>query len=122
MKRWMVWTAIISAIIFAAVGFIAPIEAGMSVFGHVLKTIVMWAWVTVILEVLAYFFSQLVYDWSHGYKEKYGKWWFFKGVAEDFRYIRDKWDWKKFWRIVLSFVLFFLTVLGVFAVLELIVP
>ena len=122
LKKAFLWTAIVSAIVFTAVGFIAPIEAGMSVFGHILKTFVMWVWVTIILEVFTYYLAQLLYDRNHGYKEKYGKDWFWKGIMEDLAYIKEKWSWKKAGRVALTYLLFFAVVLGMFYLLDRIVP
>lgn len=122
MKKAFLWTAIISAIAFAIIGVVSPIEAGMSVFGHIMKCVFMWAWVTVILETLMYTISQVAYHWKDGYKTKYGKGWFWKGIKEDFQYIKENITWKKVFKVVGTYLLFFLAFFGIIALLELLVP
>lgn len=122
MKRAAVWTAVLSAIAFAIVGIVSPIEPGMSVFGHVLKTVFGWAWVTVILETIMFSAGQVAYHWIKDYKEQYGKRWFIEGIKSDWRWIKERLTWKKVLKYVLIFVGFFAACLGIFYVLELIVP
>lgn len=118
MKRAAIWTAVVSAIAFVIVGIFSPIEAGMSVFGHALKTFFGWCWVTVILEVLMYSFGQLLYAWINEKKERFGKGWFWKGVWEDIKSIWHQITWKR----VLFVIAFFAIVLGAFYIVELLVP
>ena len=124
--KFMKWafalTAIVSAIVFVFVGIYSPIEPGMSVFGHVLKTIFGWAWVTAILETFTYTLGQIAYHWTKDYKDKYGKRWFIEGIKEDFRYIREVVTWKKVFKVIGIYVAFFAVCLGIFALLELLVP
>ncbi len=54
MKWAFILTAIASAIVFVIIGATAPIEAGMSKAGHLLKTFFMWVFVTAILETFMY--------------------------------------------------------------------
>lgn len=122
MKRAFAWTAIVSAIAFVIVGILSPIEAGMSVFGHVLKTIFMWVWVTAILETFMYTLGQFVYHWMDDYKEKYGSRWFIEGIKEDFRYIKEVVTWKKVFKVIGIYVLFFVVCLLIFGALEYLVP
>ena len=122
MKKFFAWTAILSAIVFILVGIFSPIEAGMSVFGHVLKTIFMWIFVTAILEVFAYTLGQVAYHWMDDYKDKYGKKWFVEGIKEDMRYFKENLTWKKVFKTLGIYVIFFVVALGIFAVLELLVP
>lgn len=118
MKKAAIWTAVLSAIAFVIVGICSPIEPGMSVFGHVMKTFVMWLFVLVILEVLMYSFSQLLHAWINEKKDRHGKGWFWKGVREDIKSIWGQITWKR----VGFTVLFFAVVLAVFYILELLVP
>ena len=122
MKRAFLLTAILSAVVFTIVGIFSPIEPGMSVFGHVMKCIFVWAGVTVILEVFTFSLGQIAYHWKKDYKEMYGKGWFWKGVKDDWAYIREQVTWKKALKYVLIYAAFFALCLGVFYVLELIVP
>lgn len=122
MKRAFALTAILSAIAFVFIGIYSPIEAGMSVFGHVLKTVFMWAFVTVILETFMYVLGQVAYHWKDDYKEKYGDRWFIEGIKDDFRYIKEQVTWKKVLKTIGIYVAFFAVCLLVFYVLECIVP
>ena len=120
MKKAAIWTAVLSAIAFVFVGIYSPIEPGMSVFGHALKTFFGWFWVTAILEVIMYSFGQLLYFWIKEKKENFpnSKWWFFKGIWEDLGRIKKQITWKR----VLFVIAFFVIVLGAFYGLELLVP
>ena len=122
MKRWFAWTAILSAIVFVIVGFFAPVEAGMSQFGHWFKTFFGWCWVTAILETFVYTIAQVAWHWKEDYKDKYGDKWFIEGIKEDFRYIKEQVTWKKVFKYIGIYVLFFVVCLGIFYVLELLVP
>lgn len=124
--KFMAWAfalaAIVSAIVFVIVGLKAPVEAGMSPFGHWLKTFFMWVWVTAILETLMYVAGQIAYHWMDDYKEKYGKKWFTEGIKEDFAYIKEQVTWKKVLKTVGIYIGFFVICLVVFAALEYLVP
>lgn len=124
--KFMKWafalTAIISAVVFTFVGIFSPIEAGMSVFGHVLKTIVVWYGVTVILETMMFSVGQIAFHWADDYKDKYGKGWFWKGIKDDLRYMREQFTWKKFFKYVGIYILFFAVCLIIFGALEYLVP
>ena len=122
MKKWAVWTAVLSAIAFVFVGIFSPIEAGMSLFGHILKVIFGWAWVTVILETFVYTIGQVAWHWKDDYKTKYGDKWFKEGIKEDWDYIKEKVTWKKSLKILGIFVAFFLACGLIFFLLELLVP
>ena len=122
MKRWFAWTAILSAIAFIIVGFLAPVEAGMSQFGHWLKTFFGWCWVTAILETFVYTIAQVAWHWKDDYKTKYGKRWFIEGIKDDLRYIKEQVTWKKVLKTVGIYVAFFAACLVVFYLLELLVP
>ena len=107
MKRAAIWTAVLSAIAFVFVGIFSPIEQDMTLFGHILKVIFGWAWVTVILETFVYTLGQVAYHWKDGYREKYGKQWFTKGLEEDLGYLKEQVTWKKVLKYVLIYVAFF---------------
>lgn len=115
-------TALLSAIVFVIIGLTAPVEAGMSMFGHWLKTLFMWAWVTVILEVMMYTVGQVAWHWKDDYKDKYGDKWFTEGIKEDFRYFKENVTWKKVLKTIGIYVLFFAVCLVVFAAIEYLVP
>lgn len=124
--KFMKWafalTAIASMIAFVIVGVKAPVEAGMSMFGHWLKVFFGWCFVTVILEVFTFSLGQIAYHWVDDYKDKYGKGWFWKGIKEDFAYIKEHVTWKKVLKYVLIYVGFFAACLLVFGLLEYLVP
>lgn len=122
MKWAFIGTAILSAIAFVLVGIFAPIEAGMSLFGHIMKCIFGWAFVTVILETFMYTLGQLAYHWADDYKKKYGKGWFWKGLKEDLAYLGDNITWKKTFKVLMTFVIFFACAGVVIFLLELLVP
>lgn len=115
-------TALLSAIVFVIIGLTAPVEAGMSMFGHWLKTLFMWAWVTVILEAMMYTVGQVAWHWKDDYKDKYGDKWFTEGIKEDFRYFKENVTWKKVLKTIVIYVLFFAVCLVVFAAIEYLVP
>ena len=123
--KFMKWafalTAILSAMVFTFVGIFSPIEPGMSVFGHVMKTIFVWAFVTVILEVFTFTLGQIAYHWTKDYKDKYGKRWFIEGIKDDWAYIKEQVTWKKVLKVIGIYIAFFAVVLGIFYILELLV-
>lgn len=122
MFRAAVVTAALSAIAFVIIGSIAPVEAGMSMFGHWLKTFFMYCWVTVILETFVYVLGQVAYHWKDDYKQKYGDRWFIEGIKEDVRYIKEQVTWKKVLKTIGIYVLFFAVCLLFFGVIEYFVP
>lgn len=122
MKRAFLGTAIVSAIAFVFVGIFSPIEQDMSLFGHIMKCVFGWAWVTVILETFMYTLGQIAYHWADDYKEKYGKGWFWKGLKEDFKYLKENITWKKTFKVLCTFILFFMACGVIFFLLELLVP
>ncbi len=121
--KFMEWafalTAIASAIVFIIVGIKAPIEPGMSVFGHWLKVFFMWCFVTVILETFMYTIGQIAWFWREDYKDKYGKGWFWKGIRDDIHYLKTEVNWKK---VLITFIVFFGIAFAIIGLLELIVP
>ena len=107
MKWAFIGTAILSAIAFILVGIFAPVEAGMSLFGHIMKCVFGWVFVTVILETFMYTLGQLAFHWADDYKEKYGKGWFWKGLKEDLAYLKEQITMKKVLKVVLIYIAFF---------------
>lgn len=125
MKKWFIWTAILSALAFVALFFIRGGVKGIlepTLGGEIMKYIFSWAWVTAILEVLVYTLAQVAYHWSNSYKTKYGKGWFWQGIKEDFLYLKAQTTWKSVGRVVAWFVGFFAVVALVIYLLEKIVP
>ena len=119
MQRLFILFAILTTVVFVAVGIFSPIEPGMTVFGHVMKTVVGWAWVTAIGETLVYGGGQLLYWWQEAHKEKYGKGWFWKGIKEDLHNLKTDVNWKKVFVFVVIFLAAFFSAVGI---LELIFP
>jgi hypothetical protein len=122
MFRAAVVTAALSAIAFVILGSTAPVEAGMSLFGHWLKTFFLYCWVTVILETFVYVLGQVAYHWVDGYKDLYGKHWFIEGIKDDWRSFKAKVTWKKVLKYVLIYVGFFAACFVIVGVLEYFVP
>lgn len=122
MKKVFALTAIVSAIVFIIVGATAPVEAGMSLFGHWLKTFFMWVWVTVILETMMYTIGQVSWHWMDDNKDKYGDKWFTEGIKDDWRAIKEQFTWRGFFKYVGIYVAFFAVCLLIFGVLEYLVP
>lgn len=114
MKLAFLLVAILCAIAFTIVGIVSPIEPGMSVFGHVMKTIFVWAGVTAILEVFTFSLGQIAYHWKKDYKEMYGKGWFWKGIKDDWAYIKQQVTWKKVLKVIGVYVIFFAAALLLF--------
>ena len=114
--------ALLSAIVFVIIGLTAPVEAGMSMFGHWLKTFFGWCWVTAILETFVYTIAQVAWHWKDDYRTKYGDKWFTEGIKEDFRYFKENVTWKKVLKTIGIYVLFFAVCLVVFAAIEYLVP
>ena len=115
-------TALLSAIVFVIIGLTAPVEAGMSMFGHWLKTFFGWCWVTAIVETFVYVLGQVAWHWMDDYKTLYGNRWFAEGIRADFKYIKEKVTWKKVLKYVGIYAAFFAVCLVIFAALEYLVP
>ena len=126
MKKAFLWTAIFSAIVIAVVGIVRALTGAPLVeetLGQeIAKYVVMWVWVTVILECFTYTLGQVAYHWQDENKEKYGKRWFIEGIKDDFRYIKEQITWKKVFKTIGIYVLFFAALFAIFGLLELIFP
>ena len=107
MKRAFIGTAVLSAIAFVLVGIFSNIEPGMTVFGHIMKCVAGWFLVTVILETMMYTLGQIAFHWADDYKDKYGKGWFWKGLKEDWNYIKEQITMRKVLKVLLTFIIFF---------------
>lgn len=113
MVKGAIWIAVICTIVVAACGLIWGSIIEGSLIAEIGKYAVGNLGIIVILETFWYTLGQLLFHWSDEYKEKYGKGWFWKGIKEDLKYMKDNWNWKKFWKVVLTYVIFF----GVFGLL-----
>ena len=113
MIKGAIWVAVICTIVVAAVGLIWGSVIEGSLIAEIGKYAVMNLGIIAILETFWYTLGQIAFHWKDEYKTKYGKGWFWKGIKEDLQYIRDNWSWKKFWKVVLTYVIFF----GVFGLL-----
>lgn len=122
MWRFAALAALLSAIVFVIIGLTAPVEAGMGMFGHWLKTFFGWCYVTAIVETFVYVLGQVAWHWMDDYKTLYGDRWFVEGVKADFRYFRENVTWKKVLKTVGIYILFFAVCLVIFAALEYLVP
>ena len=105
--------AVICTIVVAACGLIWGSIIEGSLFAEIAKYAVVNLGIIAILETFWYTLGQVMYHWMDDYKDKYGKGWFWKGIKEDLKYIKDNWNWKKFWKVILTYVIFF----GVFGLL-----
>ena len=116
-KKFMVNGAIIVAvlctIVVAGCGLIWGSIIEGSLFAEIAKYALVNLGIIAILETLWYTIGQVMYHWMDNYKDKYGKGWFWKGIKDDLKYIKETWSWKKFFKIVLAYVIFF----GVFGLL-----
>ena len=113
MIKGAIWVAVICTIVVAACGLIWGSIIEGSLIAEIGKYAVMNLGIIAILETFWYTLGQVAFHWSDEYKEKYGKGWFWKGIKEDLKYIKDNWNWKKFWKVILTYVIFF----GVFGLL-----
>lgn len=105
MKRIFLFGAVATAIALLIKGLCTPnIEA--TVTENIGKYVVMWVWVTAVVECLLYTLGQVIYDWTHGYKQKYGKGWFLAGVKEDLQWIKGHITWKGTFKVIGAYLLF----------------
>lgn len=118
MLKGAMWIAIIATLIVGGIGLAFGSVIEGSLFAEVAKWAVMDLVIIVILETFWYTLGQIAYHWKDGYKEKYGKGWFWKGIKEDWEYIKQNTTWKKVGKVVLTYVIFF----AVFGLLIWILP
>ena len=107
MLKGAIWIAIIATLIVGGLGLAFGTVIEGSLFAEVAKWAVMDLVIIGILEVFWYTIGQVAYHWTDGYKEKYGKGWFWKGLKEDLAYIKEQTTWKKVLKYVLIYVAFF---------------
>lgn len=110
--------AVLCTIVVAACGLIWGSIIEGSLFAEIAKYAVVNLGIIAILETFWYTLGQVMYHWMDDYKDKYGKGWFWKGIRDDLKYIKDNWSWKKFFKIILIYVVFF----GVFGLLIWLLP
>ena len=118
MVKGAIWVAVICTIVVAVCGLIWGSVIEATLFEEIAKYAVVNLGIIVVLETLWYTFGQFMFHWMDDYKDKYGKGWFWKGIRDDLKYIRDNWSWKKFFKVVLMYVIFF----GLFGLLIWILP
>ena len=102
-----IWIAIICTIVAAGAGLIWGLAIEGTLFAEIVKYAVTSLGIIVILEAIWYAFGQVLFHCSDDYKKKYSKDWFWQGIKEDVQYIKDIWSWKKFWKVILAYVIFF---------------
>lgn len=107
MKNGAIWIAVITTIVVAACGLLFGSIIEATLFEEIAKYAVMNLGIIGILETFWYTLGQLAYHWTDEYKNKYGKGWFWKGLKEDLKYIKDHTTWKKVGKVVLYYVVFF---------------
>lgn len=113
MWKGAIWIAVITTIVLAACGLIWGSIIEGSLFAEIIKYFVADLGLIAIFWTLWYTIGQLTWHWCDDYKTKYGKDWFRKGIKEDLMYIKAGWSWKKFWKVILAYVIFF----GVFGLI-----
>ena len=102
-----IWVAIICIIFVAGVGLIWGSVIEGTLFAEIVKYAVTSLGNIVVLGTIWYAFGQVTFHCSDDYKKKYGEDWFWQGIKEDVQYIKDIWSWKKFWKVILAYVIFF---------------
>ena len=110
MLKGALWIAIICTIVVAACGLIWGSVIEGSLFAEIAKYAVGNLGIICILETFWYTLGQIAWHWMDDYKEKYGKGWFWKGIKEDWNYIKEQTTWKKVGKILLWYVGFFAVV------------
>lgn len=110
--------AVLCTIVVAACGLIWGSIIEGSLFAEIAKYAVVNLGIIAILETFWYTLGQVMYHWMDDYKDKYGKGWFWKGIRDDLKYIKENWSWKKFFKIILMYVIFF----GVFGLIIWLLP
>ena len=102
-----IWIVIICIIVTAGAGLIWSSVVEGALFVEIAKYAVTSLGNIVILGTIWYAFGQTLFHCSDDYKKKHGKDWFWQGIKEDVQYIKDIWSWKKFWKVILAYVIFF---------------
>lgn len=107
MVKGAIWIAVITTIIVATLGILFGSVIEGSLFAEIAKYAVGNLGIICILETFWYTLGQIAYHWSDDYKQKYGKGWFWKGIKEDWQYIKEQTTWKKVGKVLLYYVIFF---------------
>lgn len=102
-----IWIVIVCIIVAAGAGLIWGSVIEGTLFAEIVKYAVTGLGIIVILGAIWYAFGQVLFHCSDDYKKKYDKDWFWQGIKEDVQYIKDIWSWKKFWKVILAYVIFF---------------
>jgi hypothetical protein len=118
MWKGAIWIAIIATLVLAACGLIWGAVIEGSLLAEIAKYFVMDLVIIAILWTFWYTLGQVAWHWMDDYKEKYGKGWFWKGIKDDLKYIKENTTWKKVGKVVLAYVIFF----GVFGLLIWLLP
>lgn len=107
MLNGAIWIAVICTIVLAACGLIWGSIIEATLFEEIAKYAVMNLGIIAILETFWYTLGQFAWHWVDDYKDKYGKGWFWKGLKDDLKYIKETWSWKKVGKVLLYYVIFF---------------
>ena len=104
MKNGAIWLAVITTLIVAACGLIWGSIIEATLFEEIAKYAVMNLGIIAVVETLWYTLGQFLFHWSEDYKEKYGKGWFWKGIKEDLKNLKEGVNW---WKVIIMYVVFF---------------
>lgn len=104
MKNGAIWIAVITTVIVAVCGLLFGSVIEATLFEEIAKYAVMNLGIIAVMETLWYTVGQFLFHWSEDYKEKYGKGWFWKGIKEDLKNLKEGVNWLK---VVLIYVAFF---------------
>ena len=107
MLKGAIIIAILCTIVVAACGLIWGSIIEGSLFAEIMKYAVGNLGIICILETFWYSLGQIAYHWMDDYKDKYGKGWFWKGLKEDWEYLKSVCTWKKVGKVLLYYVIFF---------------
>ena len=107
MLRGALWILLITVLAMTGCWFAFGKVIEGTLFAELAKWGIMTIVIAAILETLWYAVGMVLYHWADDYKTLYGKGWFWKGIKNDLKYIKDNWSWKKFLKVVLAYVVFF---------------
>lgn len=108
MKRFAIWTAVVVAVVMLIIG----LTTGKVVEDNLVQEILKWVVGTIgiigIFEVFAFSVGQICYHWMDDYKKLYGDKWFVEGIKDDWRALKQKFSWRKFFKYLGYFIAFFI--------------
>lgn len=107
MLKGAIIIAILCTIVVAACGLIWGSIIEGSLFAEIMKYAVGNLGIICILETFWYSLGQIAYHWMDDYKDLYGKGWFWKGIKDDWKYLKSVCTWKKVGKVLLYYVIFF---------------